>query len=225
MGYRAVMKELKDLGTQQNRKVYARHGAGPKQYGVSFADLGKIAKGIGKDTELAEKLWASGNSDAMILATMVADPSNVTKGMLNSWVRDVHYYQLASYLAKLVAASPHAKDLMEKWTGYKKEFVSQTGWDVLSLLAINDPDLDEKMLKARLKMIESGIHDSENRARYSMNSALIAIGRRDPALKKVALTVAESIGKVEVDHGETGCKTPDAVAYIKKPAPKRAKKK
>jgi hypothetical protein len=27
---------------------------------------------------------------------------------------------------------------------------------------------------------------------------------------------AARIGKVKVDHGETGCKTPDAVPYIKK---------
>jgi hypothetical protein len=28
--------------------------------------------------------------------------------------------------------------------------------------------------------------------------------------------VAAKIGKVEVDHGETDCKTPDATEYIKK---------
>jgi hypothetical protein len=27
---------------------------------------------------------------------------------------------------------------------------------------------------------------------------------------------AKKIGKVEVDHGETNCKTPDAVTYIEK---------
>jgi len=28
--------------------------------------------------------------------------------------------------------------------------------------------------------------------------------------------MAAAIGKVEVDHGETSCKTPDAVPYIEK---------
>ena len=43
-----------------------------------------------------------------------------------------------------------------------------------------------------------------------------SIGIRSPALTERALQVAGKIGKVEVNHGETGCKTPDAAAYIRK---------
>ena len=49
-----------------------------------------------------------------------------------------------------------------------------------------------------------------------MNRALIAIGRRTPPLRRAATAAAKRIGPVEVDHGETGCKTPDAVAAITK---------
>lgn len=33
--------------------------------------------------------------------------------------------------------------------------------------------------------------------------------------------MAARIGKVEVDHGETGCKTPDAAVYIRKTLERR----
>ena len=46
MTYREAMKELKMLGTAQNRKVYKRHGAGEDLFGVSFANLGKLQKKI-----------------------------------------------------------------------------------------------------------------------------------------------------------------------------------
>jgi hypothetical protein len=38
-----------------------------------------------------------------------------------------------------------------------------------------------------------------------------------------ALTAASAqrIGKVEVDHGETGCKTPDAAKYIERAAARK----
>jgi hypothetical protein len=36
------------------------------------------------------------------------------------------------------------------------------------------------------------------------------------ALRSDALDVASSIGFVEVEHGQTGCKTPDAATYIRK---------
>jgi hypothetical protein len=57
-----------------------------------------------------------------------------------------------------------------------------------------------------------------------MNSALIAIGIRNPKLQKLALAVAKEIGEVEVDHGDTSCKTPDAAEYILKAVNRKAKK-
>jgi hypothetical protein len=51
-----------------------------------------------------------------------------------------------------------------------------------------------------------------------MNGALISIGIYKPALRKKAIEAARRMGKVDVDHGETNCKTPDAVSYIEKAA-------
>ena len=52
MTYNEVMKELKSLGTEQNRKIYKRHGADLDMFGVSMADLKKVLKHIKKDKEL-----------------------------------------------------------------------------------------------------------------------------------------------------------------------------
>ncbi len=47
-----------------------------------------------------------------------------------------------------------------------------------------------------------------------MNNALIAIGIFRPKFQEQALIVAKMIGKIDVDHGLTSCKTPDATDYI-----------
>lgn len=49
-----------------------------------------------------------------------------------------------------------------------------------------------------------------------MNGALISIGVFKPSFRDKAIDAAKRIGKVEIDHGETTCKTPDAVLYIEK---------
>jgi hypothetical protein len=67
-----------------------------------------------------------------------------------------------------------------------------------------------------LATIEKEIHRSPNWARYAMNAALISIGIFKPALRKKTIEAAKRIGKIEVDHGETNCKTPNAVSYIEK---------
>ena len=40
MSFEEVMEALKAAGTEQNRKIYPRHGVKNELYGVSFADLG-----------------------------------------------------------------------------------------------------------------------------------------------------------------------------------------
>ena len=45
---------------------------------------------------------------------------------------------------------------------------------------------------------------------------------RSPQLQKLALAAAKKIGKVEVDHGDTNCKTPDAVLYIEKASKRKS---
>jgi len=57
-----------------------------------------------------------------------------------------------------------------------------------------------------------------------MNNALIAIGGTMVGLREQALLAAREIGPVEVDHGMTGCKTPDASEYIDKMAQRTAKR-
>ena len=79
------MQQLEEMGTAQNRKVYARHGVGEEMFGVSFANQNKLAKAIKRDQALALELWATANHDARILATMVADPAQADDPLLNSW--------------------------------------------------------------------------------------------------------------------------------------------
>ena len=60
------------------------------------------------------------------------------------------------------------------------------------------------------------------KGRYSSwASRVTRVKRRSPWR---SLAAARRIGKVEVDHGDTGCKTPDAVDYIRKMAERRAAK-
>jgi len=67
-----------------------------------------------------------------------------------------------------------------------------------------------------LALIERTIHTAPNAEREGMNMALILIGCRNAALRKAATAAAKRIGKVEIDHGDTACKTPDAAQYIDK---------
>jgi len=218
-----TLQQLEAAGTAQTRKTYARHGVGPNMFGVSYATLGKLTRAIKRDHALALGLWASGNHDARVLATMIADPAQATAALLNEWVTACDNSALGGAVAKFTAGTAAAAALAAEWCADPREFVAVVGWDVVAELALAS-DVSDAEFAACLKTIEREIHTAPNYVRYAMNGALIAIGVRNSKLEKLAVAAAKRIGKVEVDHGDTSCKTPDAVAYIAKTKAHRAKK-
>lgn len=212
----AVLRELEGLGSEPTRKTYRRHGVKGEQFGVLYAPLGKIAKRLKTDHPLARELWASGNHDARILATMIADPAVMTGAELDKWIRDVDNYVLADALTGLASRTPVARKKMEKWTRATHEWIGRIGWGMLARLAMSDGTLTDGDFDRYLAEIERRIHGSKNRIRDAMNMAVIAIGLRNSAFEKKAVAAAKRIGPVDVDHGETGCRTPDAAEYISK---------
>ncbi len=223
-----TMKELRANGSEQTRKTYRRHGLRGKMFGVSYAALGTMKKKIKIDQSLAEQLWETGNLDARALATMIADPGTIRVGTLNAWAKDLDNRGLAGALSNVAAEAPSAKKLMEKWTVAKGEMIGCAGWHTLASMARQNNGLSDAYFEKYIKTIEGKIHADKNWVSYAMNNALINIGVRNPALERKALAAAKRIGKVQTDHGDTACKTPDAAAYIKKTVAynkKKAKKR
>lgn len=224
MNLNSTLRELKRRGTAQNRKVYRRHGVGENMYGVSFADLRLLAKQIKTDQPLAVQLWATGNHDASILATLIADPAQFDAKTLDAWSKDLSDYVVTDQFAGLVARTRYWQKKAEKWHKARGEWIGRAGWNLIGQLAMHQPDLPESYFEPYLLEIETGIHQQKNRVREAMNNALIAIGIRNAVLQEKALGVASTIGRVEVDHGETNCKTNDATAYILRTVEHRRKK-
>ncbi len=214
MNLNSALRELKRRGTAQNRKVYRRHGVGENMYGVSLADLRLLAKQIKTNQDLALQLWATGNHDAQVLATLITDPTQFDAQTLDVWAKDLNDYVIADQFAGLVARTSYRQKKAEKWHKARSEWIGRAGWNLIGQLALHEPTLPDSYFEPYLIEIETGIHQQKNRVREAMNNALIAIGVRNAALQEKALSVAQTIGPVEIDHGETNCKTPNAAEYI-----------
>lgn len=212
----AILSELEALGSEQTRTIYKRHGVGDNQYGVSYANLKSLKKKIKVDHDAAQQLWATGNHDARVLAALIADPKQADEALLDAWAEDLSNYVVTDAFAGFAGKTAFARQKLEQWTGSHDEWKGQAGWNLLSSLALKQDDTPDAFFEPFLATIAQDIHTRKNRVRYAMNNTLIAIGTRSDALEKKAIAVAEQIGPVDVDHGETSCKTPDAASYIPK---------
>jgi 3-methyladenine DNA glycosylase AlkD len=225
MTAQTILVELKSKGNEGVKKILLKHGILEPFFGVKVEDMKVIQKRIKKDYQLAKDVFATGNTDAMYLAGLIADEAKMTKADLQAWVKQALSPNIYEYTVPWIAAeSRYGFELAIEWIDSKKESIAAAGWSTLSSLVAIKPDneLDIPHLKKLLSRVEKTIHTSENRVRSTMNSFIIAAGTHVMALTDDAISVAKKIGVVMVDKGDTACKVPSAVDYIAKAKGKRA---
>src|SRR5687767_4714470 len=121
-----ILVELETLGSESYKKTMLRHGVREPYFGVKIEDMKqRFVKKIKKDYQLSLDLYATGNSDAMYLAGLIADDEKMTKKDLQTWVEGAYWYMLAGATVPWVAAgSPHGWDLALKWIDSKKHQIA-----------------------------------------------------------------------------------------------------
>ena len=213
------MQQLAQLGTEQTKKTFLRHGAKEPLFGVKVADLKTIHKKVKKDYKLSLELFETGNADAMYLAGLIADETKMTKNDLNIWAKQANWYMISEYTVAWIAAeSSHGWELALEWIKSPNENIASSGWATLSGLVAIKPDkqLDIPHIETLFSIIEKDIDKAQNRVKSTMNGFLISGGCHVAALSEKAKEVAKKIGAVMVDVGHTACKVPDAICYIDK---------
>ncbi|MDM5331582.1 DNA alkylation repair protein [Neobacillus sp. CF12] len=219
MTYEEIMQKLEELGSEQTKQIYMNHGVKEPYFGVKIGDLKKFVKYVKKDHDLALKLFDSGNHDAMYLAGLSVNPKLISKETLQDWAKKAYWYMVAEYtVAGVAAESQYALELSREWMKSDEEMVAVCGWSTYSnyLSITSDDKLDLEEIRILLNQVKNTIHGERNRVRYVMNGFVLSVGTYVAELSEEAKRVADCIGKVQVDVGNTACKVPLASDYIKK---------
>lgn len=214
-----ILDELRPLGSDSYKRVIFNHGVAEPCFGVKISDLQKIVKRIRKDYQLALDLYDTGVYDAMYLAGLIADDARMTRKDLRHWAAKAYCRGLCGATVAWVAAgSPHGREMALEWIESKSPLIAAAGWATWSsLVAIrDDADLDLAELKRLLERVQQTLHKSPDLVRYQMNSFVIAVGCYVRPLTEFALQMAEQIGTVTADLGNTSCEMPAAADYIRK---------
>jgi 3-methyladenine DNA glycosylase AlkD len=216
----SILKELEKAGNAATRKALLACGVKYEAFGASDAAIAAIAKKVGRNHELAHELWKSGNFDARVLATLVADPKQLNAAQVDRWARDAGNGPVAEAAARIAAQAAAMNAGVKfadakRWSDSPDEWIGTLGWTMIAVLS-EDGVLPERDSTAALDRIERGIATAKNRTRHAMNLALIGIGVGITPLRERALGIAEKVGKIEVNLGKPGDATPDAHASILK---------
>ncbi|WP_017622363.1 DNA alkylation repair protein [Nocardiopsis chromatogenes] len=104
-----VMAELAALDDPKVREVNARHG---DDHGVNLTRLREVAKRLKTQQDLARDLWATGDSAARLLATLICRPKAFERDELDAMLREARTPKERDWLVNyVVKKSPHADGL------------------------------------------------------------------------------------------------------------------
>ena len=200
MQYKEIIQQLKSLSDPVAVAGMKRFGIQTKNtFGVSIPHLRKIAKQIGKDHPLAERLWASGIHEARILASMVDDPKVVTEKQMEKWVKDFDSWDVCDQCcSNLFDKTRWAHQKAVQWSERNEEFIKRAGFVLMAALAVHDKEMSDREFVKFFTIIRREATDDRNFVKKAVNWALRQIGKRNLNLNGMAIKTAKEIQKIDL---------------------------
>jgi 3-methyladenine DNA glycosylase AlkD len=191
-----VLAALKRLSSKKIRHdMSARYGIYvDKAWGVRMSGMQEIAKGIGRNHELAQALWDTGWYEARTVAALIDDPGRVTPVQMDRWCKDFDNWGIVDTVCfKLFDQVPHALQKVPQWAKRRDEFQKRAAFALLACVALHDRKTADAAFTKCLPLIEKAATDERNFVKKGISWALRAIGMRSAALNKQCTALADQL--------------------------------
>ena len=191
--------EIIDILKEKSNEKYK---AGTKRFGIAdeFAlgiplpELRKLAKLIKTDHALALDLWKTKIHEALLLASMIADPKQLTKAQADSWVHDFYSWDVCDQVCgNLLDRTPFALDKAREYSTSEKEFVKRAGFVLMAEFAVHNKKAPDEAFRPFFAIMEREAWDNRNFVKKAINWALRQIGKRNENLRTEAIETAQRI--------------------------------
>lgn len=199
MEYEQIIEKLKSLSDPSAVAGMKRFGISTQNaLGISIPNLRKISKEMGKNHNLAKKLWGSGIHEARILACFVDEPREINEEQMENWVKDFDSWDICDQCCgNLFDKTEFAYKKAREWSLRKKEFVKRAGFVLIASLAVHDKKAKDNDFLGFLPIIRIESLDDRNFVKKAVNWALRQIGKRNVNLNEKAIETAKEILKMD----------------------------
>jgi len=199
MEYEELLTQLQALADPKAVAGMAKFAVGGQHtLGISIPTLRRIAKEVGKNHDLARRLWASGLHEARILATMIDEPKAVTEAQMEAWVTGFDSWDLCDQCClNLFRKTQFAYQKIDQWSQREEEFVKRAAFALIATLTVHDKKAGDETFMAFLPAIKREAIDERNFVKKAVNWALRQIGKRNLSLNQAAIRTAREIQQLD----------------------------
>jgi 3-methyladenine DNA glycosylase AlkD len=113
---------------------------------------------------------------------------------MDRWCRDFDNWGICDTVCfHLFDRTPHAWAKIAQWHDRREEFVKRAAFALLWGLTVHDKHAGDEPFAQGLLKVELAATDERHFVKKSVNMALRAVGKRNPALNAAAVTVARRL--------------------------------
>jgi 3-methyladenine DNA glycosylase AlkD len=139
----------------------------------------------------------SGIHEARVLATVIADPMQMTKLQMERWARECDNWAVTDAMAFVFDRTLFAEEMAYRWSWRKAEYVKRAAFSIMAGMAVHRKELSDETFLKFLPVIVREATDERNFVRKAVNWALRGIGKRNPRLRQAAMAVAKEIALID----------------------------
>lgn len=194
-----ILELLKERAKPEKIQGMANFGLTPdSRLGVSVPDMRAIAKQVGKNHDVALELWESGYPEAQIVASMIAEPAQLTEVQMETWVIDLNSWDTCDQVCmNLFEKSPLVMEKIFDWSNREEEFVKRAAYALIACLAWHDKQMDNEEFTNLFPIISNGSTDDRNYVKKAVSWALRNIGKRNLDLNQAAIKLAQDVRQID----------------------------
>ena len=192
--------------------------AGLTSYGIGLTVQRKLAKKIGRNRELAQALWASDNYDAKVLGLLIDDPKQVTFEQAEHQVEQLNAGMLKHIFSSCdatLAKAPIAFEQAQKWLVSDDPIRRSYSFGLIYELSKKKSKIyTDDFFMSVINNIANTFEGESKAVQLSMGGALMGIGKRNVALNKASLSLAQRFGPIEFNEDGKKCDPFDVVKHL-----------
>ena len=215
----ALLEENRDARGEAHWKAMGDRTGGMTSFGIGLTKLRAIAKQVGRDHDLALRLWNERNHDAKVIGLLIDDPKQLTRDQVEKQVDGAGSGMLSHVLSSCDATlpkSPLAFEIAKDWMTSTDPVRRRCGYGLVYELAKDKKDkrLVDEFFLGCVETIGKTIAKEENSVRVGMGGALLSIGKRNKKLNAAAIKVARAIGPIHFSDGDRKCEPMDVLKHL-----------
>lgn len=189
-----VVALLRTLASGEHRQDMLRYGIRiERALGISHGVQRRVAARIKRDHERALMLWASGITEAQFIASLTADPRQVSPALAWTWASAFDSWDIVDGVSDLFVDTDHWGELIAGFAADEREFVRRAAFAMIAWSVVHRKKEPEETFLGFLSLIETHATDPRNFVKKAVSWALRSLGKRSRRLNAAALDLARRL--------------------------------